>query len=89
MANTMAAILLADKDNEDAQRLRAAVSLRNAPKTSWKSLCLSSCGGGADKFRSFISEKAASDDPIVACIARTILSFFLVVEARFVKPGHH
>ena len=34
MANTMAAILLADKDNEDAQRLRAAVSLRNAPKTS-------------------------------------------------------
>ena len=62
MANAMAAYI-ANPNNPEATKLKDAIGHRNAPKTSLKALCLSACGGSADKFCSFIFEKVASDDP--------------------------
>ncbi len=83
MANAMAA-LLNNPDNPEARRLKTAVSMRNAPKIGWKKLCLASFGGSADRFRAFVSDKAASEDAAVAAIARKILAFFLLLETQYV-----
>jgi hypothetical protein len=57
--------------------------LKNAPRTSWKMLCLSSHGGGAEKFRGFLSDKADDSDKTVACIARRCLAFYTILERQF------
>ncbi|CAK0879455.1 unnamed protein product, partial [Prorocentrum cordatum] len=57
MANAMAA-LISNPDSQEASKFKAAVSMRNAPRASWKDICLSSHGGSADRFRAFVSDKA-------------------------------
>ena len=46
--NVMAA-WCTNKSDPDLIRLKEAVALKNAPRTSWKMLCLSSHGGGPEK----------------------------------------
>ena len=76
MANAVA-VCVANPQNPEAAKLKQAISMRNAPKTSLKELCLSTHGGGPDRFRAFMSDKAAStDDKVMAAVAKKALGFF-------------
>jgi hypothetical protein len=87
VAATMAAVF-AHPGNAEAEKLKTAVSLRNAPKTSLKELCLLNHGGSPDKFRAFMMDKAADEnDAVVMTIARKCLAFFVCVEAQMVPPA--
>ena len=55
MSNAVA-VFLANPGHPDAERLKAAVGLKNAPKTSWKELCLSNWGGSSDRLRAFLAD---------------------------------
>jgi hypothetical protein len=66
------------------KQLKEAASLKNAPKVSFKELCLRSHGGGPERFRGFMVDKSEdSSDPTVACIARWCLSLYLLLEKRY------
>jgi hypothetical protein len=80
--NVMAA-WCTNKSDPDLIRLKEAVALKNAPRTSWKMLCLSSHGGGPEKFRGFLSDKVDDSDKTVACIARRCLAFYSILERQF------
>jgi hypothetical protein len=80
--NVMAA-WCTNKTDPDLIRLKEAVALKNAPRTSWKMLCLSSHGGGPEKFRGFLADKVEDSDRTVACIARRCLAFYTVMERQF------
>ena len=87
MANAVA-VCVANPQNPEAAKLKQAISMRNAPKTSLKELCLSTHGGGPDRFRAFMSDKAAStDDKVMAAVAKKALGFFLLVENQYVSPA--
>ena len=78
MANSMAAVCN-NPDSPVAKRLQNAIMLKNTPKTSWKALCLSSHGGGPDKFRAFMSDKSAvENDSTVAALSRKCLHLYLL-----------
>ncbi|CAK0813891.1 unnamed protein product, partial [Prorocentrum cordatum] len=59
MVNAVSACM-ANPNNPEAQKIKDAIGLRNAPKTTLRELCLSSFGGSPDRFRAFMSDKAAS-----------------------------
>ena len=85
VANTLTA-WATNRDDPELTKLKDAVALKNAPKTSWKQLCLPSHGGGPDKFRSFMMERADDADATVPCIARRCLSLYGLLEKRFTSP---
>ncbi|CAK0791283.1 unnamed protein product, partial [Prorocentrum cordatum] len=81
-------VCMANPNNPDAQKIKDAIGLRNAPKTTLRELCLSSFGGSPDRFRAFMSDKAAArDDKVVAAIARKALGFFLLLENQHVNAA--
>ena len=65
MCNAMAAVL-SNPSNPEAHKLKAAVSLRNAPNTSWVSMCPSAYGGSSAKTRAHIFGKVACADCTVS-----------------------
>ncbi|CAK0899596.1 unnamed protein product, partial [Prorocentrum cordatum] len=83
-----ASVCMANPNNPEAQKIKDAIGLRSAPKTTLRELCLSSFGGSPDRFRAFMSDKAAArDDKVVAAIARKALGFFLLLENQHVNAA--
>ena len=83
-----AAVCVSHPESEEAKRLKRAIMMKKAPKTSWKGLCLAPYGGGPDKFRAFISDKAAlENDDTVAALARKLLHLYLLLEGQCVNPA--
>eukprot|EP00959_Pyramimonas_sp_CCMP1952_P021537 454020-Pyramimonas_sp.AAC.1 len=58
VASSTAAIM-AKPNHPDAERLKQAVALKNAPKQGWKSLCLAPVGGSPEHLQNFSSTKAS------------------------------
>ena len=71
-------------DNVKAKVLQTTIALKNAPRASWKKLCLKAHGGSPEVFKAFVSEKAASDDRVIAAIAKKILAMYCQLELQYV-----
>ena len=81
---TILALHATHPNNVDLQRLKHHASLKNAPRAKWKSLCLPERGGGSDRLRVFLLERAeSSSDNLIKALARAILAMYVLVERRF------
>ena len=72
-------------ENEELKALKRQAALKHLPRTSWKQLCLPDHGGGPDRFRCYIGEKAESSTSSqhVRALARALLSLYTMLEARW------
>ena len=82
VANIMA-LAAAHPGVSEVQRLKAAAALRNAPKVSFKQLCLPSKGGGADKLQVYMAAKGDDPSHDVRALARSVAQLYLLIEKRY------
>ncbi len=82
VAQTLA-LCAAHPGNSQLGQLKDAVALKNAPRHSWRCLCLPASGGSIDKLRSFLMDRADDADRTIAAIARKCLAFVSITEKRY------
>ena len=80
---TILALQATHPDNPDL-RLKQHAALKNAPRQKWKKLCLPELGGGSDRLRIFLLERAETcGDNLIKALARAILALYVLLERRF------
>jgi len=80
---TIMGLSAAHPSNTELADLKRHVTMKHAPHTKWKALCLPSHGGGADRLQVFLSERTQSPDHNIKALARSLLHLYLLVERRF------
>ena len=82
VANIMA-LAAAHPAVADVQRLKAAATLRNAPKVTFKQLCLPAKGGGPEKLQVYMASKSEDANPDVKALARSVTQLYMLIEKRY------
>ena len=57
--------------------------MRQAPKQTFKALCLPEHGGGPDMLQVYLSERGESPNANVRALAQALLALYLFIETRF------
>ena len=81
---TILALQATHPDNPDLLQLKQHAAMKNAPRVTWKSLCLPSRGGGSDRLQVFLLERAEScEDHLIRALARAVLALHMLLEKRY------